>query len=85
VTAPVCCLLLSQRYSYLFSADKIFLSKQREVLKLLNKVHEPNRFKDQADLGRSYDPTQHLSKYKVREHASARIGYVNTLQQIQGA
>jgi hypothetical protein len=55
------------------------------VLKLLNKVHEPNRFKDQADLGRSYDPTQHFSKYKVREHASASARCVNTLQQVQGA
>nr|CAR85697.1 hemocyanin subunit type 1 precursor [Cryptotermes secundus] len=62
-------------------ADKIFLSKQREVLKLLNKVHEPNRFKDQADLGRSYDPTQHLSKYKnalpvktlVKQYTSGRL------------
>jgi hypothetical protein len=42
------------------------------VLRLFNKVHEPNRFKEQADLGRSYDPTQHLSKYKVGQRAHFR-------------
>jgi hypothetical protein len=49
-----------------FAADNIFLSKQRDVLRLFSKVHEPNQFKEQAEVGRSYDPTQHLSKYKVR-------------------
>jgi hypothetical protein len=55
------------------AADKTFLSRQREILRLLNKVHEPNRFKDQAELGLSYEPTAHLSRYKVREHRSTRL------------
>ncbi|PSN36662.1 Hemocyanin A chain [Blattella germanica] len=46
------------------TADRQFLTRQNEILHLLNKVHEPNRFKDQAELGRNYDPIAHLSKYK---------------------
>ncbi|XP_015605372.1 hemocyanin A chain [Cephus cinctus] len=36
-------------------ADKDFLSKQKEVLHLLSKVHEPNRFKHQSELGKSIE------------------------------
>nr|CAR85701.1 hemocyanin subunit type 1 precursor [Periplaneta americana] len=57
------CYLASAKLSEV-PADKEFLVRQREVLRLLNKVHEPNRFKEQAELGRSYDPTAHFSKYK---------------------
>nr|CAR85693.1 hemocyanin subunit type 1 precursor [Carausius morosus] len=45
-------------------ADKDFLLKQREVLKLLNKPHEPNRYKDQADSGSKYEPSNNLNRYK---------------------
>nr|CAQ63321.1 hemocyanin 1 precursor [Thermobia domestica] len=45
-------------------ADKEFLLKQKEILQLLNKVHEPNRFKEQVNLGNSYDPLANLGNYK---------------------
>ncbi|KAJ9574114.1 hypothetical protein L9F63_008528, partial [Diploptera punctata] len=44
--------------------DREFLLRQNEILHLFNKVHEPNRYKDQSELGRSYDPTAHFGKYK---------------------
>ncbi|WP_411017932.1 hypothetical protein, partial [Salmonella sp. s39606] len=37
---------------------------QREVLRLLNKVHEPNRYKEQLELGNAYEPINSLPRYK---------------------
>jgi len=45
-------------------ADHDFLVKQNEILKLLNKVHELNFYKDQAKIGQEYDPLAHLTSYK---------------------
>lgn len=53
-----------------FAADKDFLLKQQEVLRLFTKVHEPNRFKEQRDLGAAYEPLNNLQRYKVCEALS---------------
>ncbi|XP_049771430.1 hemocyanin A chain-like [Schistocerca cancellata] len=45
-------------------ADKPFLMKQREVLRLFNKVHEPNRYKEQVELGNAYEPLNSLPRYR---------------------
>lgn len=46
-------------------ADPEFLTKQKEIVKLLNKVHELNFYQDQATVGTEYDPLAHLDSYKV--------------------
>lgn len=48
------------------SADKDFLVKQMNILKLLNRVHQQNLFKDQVDEGNNYDIEAHIGNYKVR-------------------
>jgi hypothetical protein len=48
-------------------ADKEFLTKQHEILKLLNKPHELNFYADQSQVGKEYDPLAHLADYKVKE------------------
>lgn len=45
-------------------ADKEFLTKQNEILKLLNKPHELNFYADQSQIGKEYDPLAHLANYK---------------------
>nr|CAD7592476.1 unnamed protein product [Timema genevievae] len=47
-----------------FLADKDFLIKQKEILRLFNKVHEPNRFKEQVEIGKTYEPSNNLNRYK---------------------
>lgn len=46
-------------------ADQEFLTKQKEIVKLLNKVHELNFYQDQHAIGTEYDPLAHLDNYKV--------------------
>jgi len=45
-------------------ADQEFLTKQKEIVKLLNKVHELNFYQDQHAIGTEYDPLAHLDNYK---------------------
>nr|CAR85691.1 hemocyanin subunit type 1 precursor [Sinella curviseta] len=45
-------------------ADQEFLTKQKEIVKLLNKVHELNFYQDQATIGKDWDPLAHLDSYK---------------------
>jgi hypothetical protein len=44
-------------------ADQEFLTKQKEILKFLNKVHELNFYEDQAAIGHDYHPEAHLDSY----------------------
>lgn len=46
-------------------ADPEFLTKQSEIVKLLNKVHELNFYTEQSTVGNEYDPLAHLDSYKV--------------------
>jgi len=46
-------------------ADTDFLTKQNEILKLLNKPHELNFYADQSTIGKEYDPLTNLANYKV--------------------
>jgi hypothetical protein len=48
------------------AADKLFLTKQLSVLQLVHKLHQENVFKDQVDVGNSYDIEAHIGSYKVR-------------------
>jgi hypothetical protein len=47
-------------------ADKLFLTKQISILKLVHKLHQENVYKDQVDVGNSYDIEAHIGSYKVR-------------------
>jgi len=48
------------------AADKLFLTKQMNILKLVHRLHQENIFKDQVDVGNTYDIEAHISSYKVR-------------------
>lgn len=47
-------------------ADPEFLTKQKEIVQLLNKVHELNFYEAQATIGKEWDPLAHLDNFKVR-------------------
>nr|CAR85695.1 hemocyanin subunit type 1 [Hierodula membranacea] len=66
------------KYTGSASADKDFLVKQRQILRLCNKVHEPNRFKEQAELGKNYEPLKHLDKYKHPRSVKTLVKYYNS-------
>jgi len=46
-------------------ADQEFLTKQNEIVKLLNKVHELNFYTEQSTIGKEWDPVAHLDSFKV--------------------
>jgi hypothetical protein len=48
------------------AADKDFLMKQTNILRLFHRVHQNNLFKDQVDEGNNYDIEAHIGNYKVR-------------------
>jgi len=48
------------------AADKQFLTKQKNILHLVHRMHQENIFKDQVDVGNTYDIEAHISSYKVR-------------------
>jgi len=57
---------LNMRTYMPLAADKVFLMKQMHTLKLVHRLHQGNIFKDQADVGKTYDIEAHTSSYKVR-------------------
>jgi hypothetical protein len=48
------------------TADKTFLQKQRNILRLLYGIMQPNLFKDQMEEGMNYNPKENIDKYQVR-------------------
>jgi hypothetical protein len=48
------------------TADKAFLLKQRNILRLLYGILQPNLFKDQVEEGMNYNPKDNVDKYAVR-------------------
>jgi hypothetical protein len=48
------------------AADKPFLMKQKNILGLVHRIHQDNVFKEQVDVGNTYDIEAHISNYKVR-------------------
>jgi hypothetical protein len=48
------------------AADKTFLQKQRNILRLLYGIMQPNLFKDQMEEGVNYNPKENIDKYEVR-------------------
>jgi hypothetical protein len=48
------------------AADKLFLTKQMDILQLIHRLHQKNIFKDQVDMGNTYDIEAHIGSYKVR-------------------
>lgn len=48
------------------TADKTFLQKQRNILRLLYGILQPNLFKDQMEEGLNYNPKENIDKYEVR-------------------
>jgi hypothetical protein len=47
------------------SADKQFLLRQNDFLRLLVRIEQPNYYEDQAILGSSYDIEANIQNYKV--------------------
>jgi hypothetical protein len=39
---------------------------QRDILRLVHRIHQDNVFKDQIDIGNTYDIEAHVTNYKVR-------------------
>nr|CAD7568052.1 unnamed protein product [Timema californicum] len=64
VCATLCHLAAAKSTRGEVPADKDFLIKQKEILRLFNKVHEPNRFKEQMEIGKIYEPSNNLNRYK---------------------
>nr|CAD7407112.1 unnamed protein product [Timema cristinae] len=64
VCATLCHLAAAKSTRGEVPADKDFLIKQKEILRLFNKVHEPNRFKEQVEIGKIYEPSNNLNRYK---------------------
>ena len=48
------------------AADKVFLTKQQNILQLVHRLHQKNIFMDQVDVGNTYDIEAHINNYKVR-------------------
>lgn len=48
------------------AADKTLLMKQMNVLRLVHRLHQENIFKEQVDVGNTYDIEAQISSYKVR-------------------
>jgi hypothetical protein len=46
-------------------ADKPFLQRQKDFLKLLVRIEQPNYYDDQVQLGSSYDIEANINNYKV--------------------
>nr|CAD7257558.1 unnamed protein product [Timema shepardi] len=65
VCATLCHLAAAKSTRGEVPADKDFLIKQKEILRLFNKVHEPNRFKEQMEIAKVYEPSNNLNRYKV--------------------
>jgi hypothetical protein len=57
------------------AADKPYLTKLISILKLVHRLHEENIFKDQVEVGNTYDIEAHISSYKVR--TAFKIFYYN--------
>jgi hypothetical protein len=57
------------------AADKLFLTKEINILKLVHRLHQKNIFKDQVEVGNTYDIEAHISSYKVR--TAIKICYYN--------
>ena len=51
-------------FIFLIVANPEFVVKQHEILRLLNKVHEPNRNTEQYEIGKSFDLSTELTGYK---------------------
>jgi hypothetical protein len=47
------------------SADKQFLQRQNDFLRLLVRIEQPNYYEDQVTLGNSYDIEGNIKNYKV--------------------
>ena len=48
------------------AADKVFLVMQKNILQLVHRMNQKNLFKDQVDVGNTYDIEAHIGSYKVR-------------------
>nr|CAR94712.1 hemocyanin subunit 2 precursor [Xibalbanus tulumensis] len=49
------------------AADEVFLKRQRDILLLLLRLHQPNAIPEQKSTSESYDPLMHLSHFKKPE------------------
>jgi hypothetical protein len=54
------------------AADKDLIMKQMNILRLYRNTHQRNLFKDQVELGNTYDIEAHITNYKVRRTKQPR-------------
>jgi hypothetical protein len=47
------------------AADKQFLQRQSDILRLLVRIEQPNYYEDQIQIGNSYDIESSIKDYKV--------------------
>ncbi|RDS75648.1 hypothetical protein, partial [Alteriqipengyuania lutimaris] len=64
VVAFVACAAFPDHKDYKQLADKQFLAKQRDVLRLFHRVHQHNILNDQVEVGNTYDIEANIGNYK---------------------
>nr|CAQ63323.1 hexamerin precursor [Thermobia domestica] len=57
----------NRRYDDRVAADNYHLNKQDVIIKLLHRVHQPNQYRDLADIGNNYNIEQNVDKYQNEE------------------
>ncbi|PSN58157.1 Hexamerin [Blattella germanica] len=63
-TAALAVAYPSPGQDYKVLADKTYLTRQRDLLKLLVRIQQPNYYADQYEIGQSYDIEANINNYK---------------------
>ncbi|KAJ9574109.1 hypothetical protein L9F63_008523 [Diploptera punctata] len=74
-TATLAVAFPSSSQDYKVLADKTFLTRQRDFLRLLVRIQQPNYYADQYEVGNAYDIEANINNYKYPEVVKKFVSY----------